>query len=92
VVAPVACCLLLVAGFLYYYKAQKARHHNLLGAVLPPGVGAGTTLLVTDIQDSTPLYEMMDPAVMDGVTHMHHAAIREAAHKHRGYEICTEGE
>ncbi len=39
-----------VQGFLHLLRTRAAQHRSLLGRVLPPGLGAATTLVVTDVQ------------------------------------------
>jgi class 3 adenylate cyclase len=50
---------------------------------------AETTLLLTDIQDSTPLWEELPSEIMDTALHMHHHVIRMEALAHKGYESGT---
>jgi class 3 adenylate cyclase len=55
------------------------------------GRGETTTILFTDIQDSTQLwgnYTMSAALALD----IHHAAIRKAIVKHKGYEVKTVGD
>jgi hypothetical protein len=44
--------LLIVIALLAAWYVRRAQHLTLLGMVLPPGAGSGTTLLITDIQVS----------------------------------------
>ncbi|KXZ56419.1 hypothetical protein GPECTOR_1g373 [Gonium pectorale] len=53
---------------------------------------SATTLAVTDIQDSTLLWESLPPEVMDSALKIHHKIIRELLRAHRGYESATEGD
>eukprot|EP00798_Chlamydomonas_sp_ICE-L_P026778 gene26778-4362_t len=62
------------------------------GDALPSGDSPNTTLVVTDIESSTNLWEKLDATVMDSALTIHHAVIREIARKHRGYENGTEGD
>lgn len=71
---------------------RRARHQDLWGGALPPGVSPDTTLLITDIQGSTGLWEALEPGVMDAALAQHDAALRSAAARHRGYESMTEGD
>ncbi|KAL6762373.1 nucleotide cyclase [Haematococcus lacustris] len=50
------CMLLLVLGLLLVAKLRAAQHKSMLGKLLPPLAGPHTTLIVTDIQDSTKLW------------------------------------
>ena len=60
--ADVHCCpamrLIYVALLLCFQEARRA-HRTLFGKVLAPGPGPGTSLVITDIQDSTTLYECL---------------------------------
>lgn len=47
------------------------RHRSLLNRVLPPGTGPNTTLLVTDIQNSTVLWESLPNSVRHGLASRH---------------------
>eukprot|EP00798_Chlamydomonas_sp_ICE-L_P017620 gene17620-23958_t len=57
-----------------------------------PGVSPSTTILVTDIQDSTTLWEELPAAVMNEVLHTHHECIRQQLLHFGGYESATEGD
>ncbi|GFH17596.1 guanylate cyclase domain-containing protein, partial [Haematococcus lacustris] len=52
----------------------------------------GTTLLITDIQDSTVIWETLPADVTDQAVKLHHEVIRQSSIAHRGYECCTEGD
>ncbi|GFH28764.1 guanylate cyclase domain-containing protein, partial [Haematococcus lacustris] len=52
----------------------------------------GTTLLITDIQDSTVIWETLPADVTDQAVKLHHEVIRQSSMVHRGYECCTEGD
>ncbi|KAL6747311.1 hypothetical protein V8C86DRAFT_3117778 [Haematococcus lacustris] len=84
--------LLASAAVLVYMTRQRQCHRTLLGGVLPPGVAPATTFLVTDIQDSTLLWEALPVEVMDITIALHHAAIRQCLANFCGYEVITEGE
>eukprot|EP00798_Chlamydomonas_sp_ICE-L_P026764 gene26763-4341_t len=74
------------------YKNRKSHNSFCDGDALPPGDSPNTTLVVTDIESSTTLWEKLDATVMDSALTIHHAVIREIARKHRGYENGTEGD
>ncbi|GFH15836.1 uncharacterized protein HaLaN_12143, partial [Haematococcus lacustris] len=84
--------LLASAAVLVYMTRQRQCHRTLLGGVLPPGVAPATTFLVTDIQDSTLLWEALPVEVMDITIALHHAAIRQCLANFCGYEVITEGD
>ncbi|KAG2490411.1 hypothetical protein HYH03_011211 [Edaphochlamys debaryana] len=92
VVVPV-CFVLLMAllGFLWWRHGKKSQH-RLLGGVKPPGPGPMTTLLVTDIESSTTLWELLSEQAMGKAVELHHSVIRRALAKHSGYESATEGD
>jgi class 3 adenylate cyclase len=50
---------------------------------------AETTLLLTDIQDSTTLWEVLPVEVMDAALKIHHNTIRKEILAHQGYESGT---
>ncbi|GIL52667.1 hypothetical protein Vafri_8489 [Volvox africanus] len=89
---PVASALVvLVASTLYEFKKHR-QHRSLFGKVVAPGPFEDTTLLVTDIQDSTALWEMLPSNVMDRAIKEHHTCLRKLLLKHSGYESATEGD
>lgn len=63
--------------------------HGSLG-VVPPGPGPATTLLQTDIESSTSLWEALPAAIMDAAIKIHNTTIRRLAAEHNGYEslVC----
>ncbi|KAG2446701.1 hypothetical protein HYH02_008266 [Chlamydomonas schloesseri] len=64
-------------------------------AVAIPCVAADTkclTLVVTDIYESTALWEKLPASVMDAAVSTHHAVIRQALLVHGGVESATEGD
>ncbi|EFJ49433.1 guanylyl and adenylyl cyclase family member, partial [Volvox carteri f. nagariensis] len=86
---PVASALVvLVASTLYEFKKHR-QHRSLFGKVVAPGPFEDTTLLVTDIQDSTALWEMLPSNVMDRAIKEHHTCLRKLLLKHSGYESAT---
>lgn len=79
-----------VARSLLCDAAPAAPHSPLTPQVLHPGVGSGTCLVVTDIQNSTHLWESLPHNVMDSAVRTHHEVLRGLLRKHKGYEPCTE--
>ncbi|KAG2499152.1 hypothetical protein HYH03_002734 [Edaphochlamys debaryana] len=63
--------------------------HSQLAA---PGAGSSTTLCVTDIQDSTTLWETFAAEHMDVALKVHHRIIRQLVLTYSGYESATEGD
>lgn len=78
------CAGLILVFILLLWWLSKSMHRSLLGGVLPPGLGPDTTLLVTDIQNSTRLWEDLSVIVMDQSLRLHHATIRTLLPKHNG--------
>ncbi|KAG2434059.1 hypothetical protein HXX76_007787 [Chlamydomonas incerta] len=89
---PVASAVVvLLLSTLYEFKKHR-QHRSLFGKVVAPGPFEDTTLLVTDIQDSTALWEMLPSSVMDRAIKEHHTCLRKLLLKHSGYESATEGD
>ncbi len=90
VVGTVGGCIVLLlvalAGVLYY----RRRHGGVRRGA--PGLGAETTLLVTDIENSTTLWENVEPEVMNKALEQHHGLIRALLVRHNAYESATEGD
>ncbi|MEW5319088.1 MAG: hypothetical protein WDW38_010259 [Sanguina aurantia] len=92
IVLPTVGALLLIAASVVYQIRNNRKHKNLFGKVRPPGLGPDTTILVTDIQDSTALWENLAADVMDRAIKEHHDCMRRLLLKHSGYESATEGD
>ncbi len=91
VTVPVGTALLLaVAGTVAYFVWME-RRRRARGLHLGPGPGPLTTLLLTDIQDSTVLWDALPPQVMDAALHLHHSCIRMLLHKTAGGALGAEG-
>ncbi|KAG2447205.1 hypothetical protein HYH02_007946 [Chlamydomonas schloesseri] len=89
VVVTVVLAAALAAAVVVIVRKRKA---GGWGAVAPPGAGPGTTLLLTDIQNSTVLWETLPPDVMDAAIRCHHDVLRGLLQPHGGYESATEGD
>ncbi|KAG2435240.1 hypothetical protein HXX76_007318 [Chlamydomonas incerta] len=85
------------------FAQQYRRQHQIAGNAggsadsfeSAPGVSADTTcltLVVTDIYESTTLWEKLPVTVMDAAVSIHHAIIRQALAARKGYEAATEGD
>ncbi|KAL6750965.1 hypothetical protein V8C86DRAFT_758443 [Haematococcus lacustris] len=70
----------------------KRNYRSALGKLLPPGAGPDTTLVLTDVQDSTTMYECLPVEVMDACMRIAERIIRDLLAAHRGYESATEGD
>ncbi|GIL49557.1 hypothetical protein Vafri_5901 [Volvox africanus] len=73
-------------------RSRARRHRDLLGRVRAPQVGPDTTLLITDVQNSTVLWEALPVTTMDCALRAHNACIRQTLAKYDGYESATEGD
>ncbi|KXZ56031.1 hypothetical protein GPECTOR_2g1583 [Gonium pectorale] len=81
---------LLVAGLVGV--AALRRRRSLFGRALAPGASPATSLLVTDIVDSTRLWETVPATVMSRAVQLHHDTLRSLLAAHNGYESATEGD
>ncbi|KXZ42842.1 hypothetical protein GPECTOR_115g336 [Gonium pectorale] len=86
-----AVMLSVVAAALLLLHLRR-RHRDLLGRVKAPRAGPDTTLLVSDVQNSTRLWEELPAPVMDAALKIHHATFRRVMARHDGYESATEGD
>ncbi|KAG2496361.1 hypothetical protein HYH03_005591 [Edaphochlamys debaryana] len=87
--------ILLVAsvmGLVMLRRRRRRQHRDLFGRVMAPKEGPDTTLLITDAQNSTVLWEQLPVEVMDVVLKLHHSTIRSVLARHNGYESATEGD
>ncbi|KAG1669083.1 hypothetical protein FOA52_004002 [Chlamydomonas sp. UWO 241] len=89
VIIPVAIVLSAVLIALF---VVRHRRRSLFGGLLVPSPGKDTTLVVTDIMGSTPLWETLAPGVMECALATHNAVVRRALGKWSGYEQATEGD
>ncbi|KAG2485581.1 hypothetical protein HYH03_015742 [Edaphochlamys debaryana] len=93
VLLPSLVSLVLLGGALWaYLRCARLRDERRARLRAAPGAGPGTTLLVTDIQDSTCLWESLPASVMDVALKTHHRVIRQLLIQHAGYESATEGD
>ncbi|KXZ53806.1 hypothetical protein GPECTOR_6g724 [Gonium pectorale] len=86
--------VVLAASCVCYFKWQGARMSELVfrSHQQPPGPGPATTLVMTDVQNSTLLWELLSQDVMDHCVSIHHRIMRESIAVYRGYEVFTEGD
>ncbi|KXZ53808.1 hypothetical protein GPECTOR_6g726 [Gonium pectorale] len=86
-VGGLACCVwaLLVAR-------RSAGQPATARTVKPPGPGPATTLALTDVQNSTLLWEVLTPELMDECLSIHHCIMRQSIEANYGYEVFTEGD
>ncbi|KAG1654212.1 hypothetical protein FOA52_010589 [Chlamydomonas sp. UWO 241] len=89
----------IVVGFAIAWFARRKgslrfrrRSGSSRGPLKAPGAGPGTCLLVTDIENSTHLWETLPEKSMDCALRLHSGCLRELMLEHRGYESATEGD
>ncbi|GLI69213.1 hypothetical protein VaNZ11_013786 [Volvox africanus] len=87
----VAGSMLLALAAVLWYRSRRVRR-TLFGRALAPGSSAATSLVVTDIVDSTRLWETVSPAAMTRAVQLHHETLRSLLQLHKGYESATEGD
>ncbi|GIL44411.1 hypothetical protein Vafri_1891 [Volvox africanus] len=92
VLVPVGTTLLAIVACLLVWRRVSGHRSLLYGSVKAPMAGPQTTLLITDIQDSTSLWEVLPDVIMDAALKVHHTVVRQALAKHVGYESATEGD
>ncbi|KAJ9505669.1 hypothetical protein QJQ45_022169 [Haematococcus lacustris] len=93
-VSVVMCCLVLgLLGIITVHWRRNARlQRSLMGHVLPPAAGDKATLVITDVQGSSRLWEVLPAAVVEASMKLHDNLIRRLAQDHAGYEFGTEGD
>ncbi|KAG2494440.1 hypothetical protein HYH03_007492 [Edaphochlamys debaryana] len=79
-------CVAAAVGVLLLRKKKRRQ------AAKPPGPGPATTLALTDVQNSTLLWETLPPGLMDVCLGIHHRTLRQAIADNRGFECFTEGD
>ncbi|MEW5311588.1 MAG: hypothetical protein WDW38_003291 [Sanguina aurantia] len=86
--------LLCVLALVVVYVLWRRWRSTLVkeGLISHPGVGPLSTLVVTDIEDSTHFWEVLESATMDSVFTLHHSCVRTTCAKWGGYESQTEGD
>jgi len=57
----------------------------------PPARGAQVTIVITDIESSTTLWDKLPDEVSAGIA-LHHRCLRDALAQFNGYEVATEGD
>lgn len=92
VVLPVLLMAAIVVWAVSRYRHHAAKSARKYGRIHHPELGDDTTLVVTDVEGSTALWEVMDEAVMDIAFNLHHDCMRRTGIKWRGYETQTAGD
>lgn len=90
VAAIVACSVVGASALLlaWLYRRQRKRNRTLFGQVRAPGVSPSTTLLVTDIQSSTTLWESLPAEVRSRPTGQQPPGLRRGASCMPGPGAC----
>ncbi|KAG2440501.1 hypothetical protein HYH02_010379 [Chlamydomonas schloesseri] len=91
-VGLIVACMLAGLALVFVVLRMRRRNRDLLGRVRAPRPGPDTTLLISDIQSSTRLWEELSVNTMDAALKMHHAVFRKLMSAHDGYESATEGD
>ncbi|KAL6750703.1 nucleotide cyclase [Haematococcus lacustris] len=93
IVVPVTVCgVLLLVAILVVLARRSGFAARLFGKSIAPRLGPCVTLLVTDIQDSTTLWETLSQDSMNEAVELHHSLARKLLAGHSGYESATEGD
>ncbi|GFH21131.1 guanylyl and adenylyl cyclase family member [Haematococcus lacustris] len=95
IAVPVGVCslLMLLLAFIITHLRHNAKlQRSLLGHVLPPAAGDKATLVITDVQGSSKLWEMLPAGVMEASMKVHDELVRRLALDSSGYEWATEGD
>ncbi|PNH08506.1 Adenylate cyclase [Tetrabaena socialis] len=93
VVVVVGVVLLASVAAAIWVRRRRAHYNQRhFGPIVAPGAAAATTLCLTDIQDSTRLWESLPEAVMSRSLQLHNTCVRRCATAHNGYESSTEGD
>ncbi|KAG2449099.1 hypothetical protein HYH02_005847 [Chlamydomonas schloesseri] len=93
-VALAVSALVFTVAALYWWRRgarRKTRAKALRAVTEAPGPGPDTTLVLTDIEGSTTLWDKMSD-VMNLALDTHNSIVRELLGRHRGYECLTEGD
>ncbi|KAG2433525.1 hypothetical protein HYH02_012643 [Chlamydomonas schloesseri] len=91
-VGAALCLAAALGGYAWYRRRQAARHRTLFGKMVAPGASPATCLVVTDIVDSTRLWESVPQLAMARAVQTHHDTLRHLLKETGGYESATEGD
>ncbi|KAJ9529019.1 hypothetical protein QJQ45_007090 [Haematococcus lacustris] len=88
------CSLLMVllVVIITHLRRNAKLQRSLLGHVLPPAAGDKATLVITDVQGSSKLWETLPAGVMEASMKVHDEVVRRLALDSSGYEWATEGD
>ncbi|GFH15244.1 guanylate cyclase domain-containing protein, partial [Haematococcus lacustris] len=95
IAVPVGVCLVVMVLLLViitHLRRHAKLPRSLMGHVLPPGAGDKATLVITDVQGSSKLWELLPAGVMEASMKLHDELTRRLAVVNLGYEWATEGD
>ncbi|GFH17329.1 guanylyl and adenylyl cyclase family member [Haematococcus lacustris] len=95
IAVPVGLCLAVMALLLViitHLRRNAKLQRSLMGHVLPPAAGDKATLVITDVQGSSKLWETLPAGVMEASMKVHDEVVRRLALNSSGYEWATEGD
>ncbi|GFH22600.1 uncharacterized protein HaLaN_20090, partial [Haematococcus lacustris] len=95
IAVPVGLCLavmVLLVVIITHLRRNAKLQRSLLGHVLPPAAGDKATLVITDVQGSSKLWEALPSGVMEASMQVHDEGVRKLALDSSGYEWATEGD
>ncbi|KAJ9528957.1 hypothetical protein QJQ45_000519 [Haematococcus lacustris] len=95
IAVPVGVCLavmVLLLVIIIHLRRNAKLQRSLMGHVLPPAAGDKATLVITDVQGSSKLWETLPAGVMEASMKVHDELVRRLALDSSGYEWATEGD
>ncbi|GFH10144.1 guanylate cyclase domain-containing protein, partial [Haematococcus lacustris] len=95
IAVPVGVCsllMVLLTVIITHLRRNAKLQRSLLGHVLPPAAGDKATLVITDVQGSSKLWETLPAGVMEASMKVHDELVRRLALDSSGYEWATEGD
>ncbi|KAJ9529858.1 hypothetical protein QJQ45_022269, partial [Haematococcus lacustris] len=99
IAVPVGVCLavmVLLLVIIIHLRRNAKLQRSLMGHVLPPAAGDKATLVITDVQGSSKLWETLPAGVMEASMKVHDELVglqvRRLALDSSGYQWATEGD
>ncbi|KAJ9529025.1 hypothetical protein QJQ45_007101 [Haematococcus lacustris] len=95
IAVPVGVCLVVMVLLLViitHLRRHAKLPRSLMGHVLPPAAGDKATLVITDVQGSSKLWELLPAGVMEASMKLHDELTRRLTVVNLGYEWATEGD
>ncbi|GFH18555.1 guanylate cyclase domain-containing protein [Haematococcus lacustris] len=84
--------MVLLLVIITHLRRNAKLQRSLMGHVLPPAAGDKSTLVITDVQGSSKLWETLPAGVMEASMKVHDELVRRLALDSSGYEWATEGD